>query len=117
MCAAGCVKPEQSIVDEFFTRSKLLDKVALQRVSTVVFDPAVNGIVESFDISKVSPEENGAKTVTVSAQVKVPGGGSLVQKTILLTLSKTRQGSPQTPEHWIVTGFIEREGTPATPRP
>jgi hypothetical protein len=104
---SGCGRPERSVVDEFFARSRLRDKTALQNIATVIFEPHTQGIVETFEITKVSPEERGTKIVTVSAQVKLPDG-RMVQKTILLTLSGG-----------LITGFLDvaaSPGSPASPR-
>lgn len=104
---SGCGRQERSVVDEFFAASRLRDKTALQNVATVIFEPHTQGIVESFEITKVSPEESGTKIVTVSAQVKLPAG-QMVQKTILLTLSRG-----------MITGFMDvaaSPGFPASPR-
>jgi hypothetical protein len=114
---ACTARPERATLDEFFTQSRLLDKTALQHISTVIFDPQADGIVERFDISGMSKEENNTKTVTVSAQVRMPGSGGLTEKTILLTLAKgILKNDAAARGRWIVTGFIERAGKPATPR-
>lgn len=111
-------KPERAVLDRFFTQSRLLDKTALKHISTVIFDPQADGIVETFDVVNVSKEENGTKTVTASAQVRMPGERGPMQKTILLTLAKgALKDDPEARDSWIVTGFIERAGKPAIPQP
>jgi hypothetical protein len=100
--SGACGGQERSIVDEFFAQSRLRDKTALQKIATVTFEPHIQGIVETFDVTNVTPEENDAKTVTVSAQVKMPDG-TIVHKTIVLTMSRG-----------IITGFVT--GSPAIPR-
>lgn len=107
--AACSAKPERATLDEFFTQSKLFDKTALQHISTVVFDPKADGIVETFEVQDVTDDGADRKTVTVVAQVKMQGAAAPVQKTILLTLARR--------DRWIVTGFIERAGTPARAAP
>jgi hypothetical protein len=108
--AACTAKPERATLDEFFTQSKLYDKTALQHISTVIFDPTVDGIVETFEVKDITDDGVDRKTVTAVAQVKMPGTTAPVEKTILLTLAKR--------DRWIVTGFIERAGkpVPAAPR-
>ena len=103
--SCGCGQQERSLVDQFFAASRLRDKTAIQKVSTVIFEPAIQGIVESFEITKVGPEENGAKTVTVSAQVKLPDGRT-VQKTIVLTMARG-----------IITGFLDAGSLEVSPAP
>jgi hypothetical protein len=58
LAAAACSRgPEQFILGEFFGASRLRDKAALQGFATVPFEPHVQGIVTSFTIARVSPEE------------------------------------------------------------
>ena len=93
-------------MDEFFAQSRLRDKTALQKIATVTFEPRVQGIVEQFEITNVTPEENQTKTVTVSAQVKLPDG-AVTREVIVLTMS-----------HGLITGFlgVPFQKAPATPR-
>ena len=53
-CSAGS---EQFILGEFFGASRLRDRTALQGFATVPFEPHVQGIVTSFTIARVGPEE------------------------------------------------------------
>jgi hypothetical protein len=53
-CSSG---PEQFILGEFFGACRLRDKTALQGFATVPFEPHVQGIITSFTIARVSPEE------------------------------------------------------------
>ena len=102
---SGCGGHERSIADQFFSASRLRDKTAIQKIATVIFEPNVQGIVERFEITGVGPEENGAKTVTVSAQVKLPDG-RMVQKTIVLTMSRG-----------MITGFLDAGSLEVSPAP
>jgi hypothetical protein len=54
-CSHG---PEQFILGEYFGASRLRDKTALQGFATVPFEPHVQGIIASFTIARVSPEEH-----------------------------------------------------------
>jgi hypothetical protein len=58
LLAAACSHgPEQFILGEFFGASRLRDMTALQGFATVPFEPHVQGIITSFSIARVSPEE------------------------------------------------------------
>jgi hypothetical protein len=103
--AGGCIQQERSVVSEFFTQSRLRDKTALQKIATVIFEPHIQGIVQTFTITKVTPEENDSTTVSVSAEVKLPDG-TISQRLIVLTISRG-----------LVTGFIDRPAFPASPAP
>ena len=39
---------ERALLDQFFAASRLRDRTALARFSTVVFEPRTDGIVEEF---------------------------------------------------------------------
>jgi hypothetical protein len=55
---AGCSGgPEQSILNQFFTASRLADSTSLNNVTMVSFDPRTQGSVSSFTITSVSPEQ------------------------------------------------------------
>lgn len=70
-----------------------------------MFEPQTQGIVERFEITNVGLEEGGAKTVTVSAQVKAPDG-RMVQKTIVLTMTRG-----------LITGFLDAGSLEVSPTP
>jgi hypothetical protein len=50
--------PEQPILNQFFTASRLRDSSSLENFSTVILDPATVGTVTSFSISEISPEQH-----------------------------------------------------------
>src|SRR5260221_13093426 len=53
---AGCsARPEQAILHQFFSASRLADNTSLANVSTVSLDPRSEGTVTSFDIAVVTP--------------------------------------------------------------
>jgi len=94
--AIACSVPqERSVLDRFFSASRLRDKTALSNFATVVFEPLEQGIIIDFEIIRVSAEIDDAKTVTISAPVKRPDG-QVVEKTLDVTLER-RAG------RWIVT--------------
>src|SRR5262249_59950686 len=54
----GCSStPEQPILNQFFTASRLRDNTTLAGFAAVTFDPRTDGIVTAFDITSVSPEQ------------------------------------------------------------
>jgi hypothetical protein len=56
--AVGCAHgPEQILLEEFFGASRLRDRTALQAFATVPFDPHVQGVITSFSIAHVSPDD------------------------------------------------------------
>jgi hypothetical protein len=105
--AVGCGRPERGILEEFFNHSRLRDRTALQRFSTITFEPLQQGIVTEFDIIKVT-EEGEAKTVTVSANVKRPDG-QMVPETLLVMMERRPSvdgGADR--RDWMITGLFEK---------
>jgi hypothetical protein len=108
-CAgSACTRPERSILDQFFTNSRLRDTTALRRFSTITFEPLQQGIVLDFDIDTVVKEED-TKTVTVSAQVKQPDG-RVEPETLIVMMQRRKADDPArtTDGEWKITGLIEK---------
>jgi hypothetical protein len=55
--AACSSRPEQPILNQFFTASRLRDKTSLDDFALVMFDPQTEGVVNTFSITSVSPEK------------------------------------------------------------
>ena len=109
--AAACVRhgAEQLLLEQFFNASRLRDRTALQKISTVILEPLEQGSVTTFTITDVVVLEapDGAvqsKQVNVSAPVRLPDGRT-AQKTLSIVLER---GDRQTTAPWMVTGFVVR---------
>jgi hypothetical protein len=122
-CGPGVEEP---VLAQFFAASRLRDRTALARISTVVFEPDVDGMVAQFRIVSATPEspatpstdvvelslaepdtdkssvEVMSKDLTVDAQVRLFDGRS-VQKTLTITLR--RAVSKDLVGRWIVTAI------------
>jgi hypothetical protein len=109
---AACATPEQALLEQFFSASRLRDTTALQSIATVVFEPHQQGIVRTFAIVAVGEtERNGhaVKDVTVEAPVSLPDGRT-VQKKLVVTMER---GEPAA--RWLVTGVRDVEASPTAP--
>jgi hypothetical protein len=96
--AACSVPPEQPLLQQFFSASRLRDTTALHNIATVVFEPREQGTIASFEITNVATHRDGArelKDVTISAPVRRPTGET-VRQTLVVTLERTGDG-------WMVT--------------
>ena len=109
LLTAACARhgAEQVLLDQFFNASRLRDRTALQKISTVILEPLEQGAVTTFTITDVVDLEgpNGlvqSKQVNVSAPVRLPDGRT-AQKTLSVVLER---GDRQTTAPWIVTGFV-----------
>jgi hypothetical protein len=108
----GCgANTEGTLLTQFFAASRLRDLTALRNVSTVVFEPATDGIVTSYEITSVT-DRGSTKEVLITAPVKM-FDGRMVTKTFTVTI-----------DGGLVTAISERpapspiEGaaSPSTPR-
>ena len=119
----SCSAPvEQPLLSQFFAASRLRDLTALRDFSTVVFEPASDGIVTSFEITRVTPASGPdgqvvSKDVSIVAPVKLPAGAS-VSKTFVITIRRGLPGSDRNRwRGWMVTAITDGPASPSTPRP
>lgn len=82
LAAAGCSGgPEQPILNQFFTASRLHDNTTLANFSTVSFEPGSQGTVASFTIEGVSPEERKPLNTRALAQAQAEAKAADVEYT------------------------------------
>jgi hypothetical protein len=62
--------PEQPILNQFFTASRLLDYSSLDNFATVMFEPRTHGTVMSFTITSVTPEQHKVLNIKALAQAQ-----------------------------------------------
>ena len=93
---------EQQLLTRFFDACRLRDLTALSKLSTVVFEPAVDGIVTGFEITSVSGDA-ALRKLSISAPVRLPDGRTVV-KTFTVTI-----------QHGLVTAISGGSGSPSTP--
>jgi hypothetical protein len=117
-CAADA---ERTLLAQFFAASRLRDLTALRKFSTVVFEPATDGIVTSFDITGVTAVQGAdgmpvSKDVAISAPVRLPDGRTVL-KAFVITIARGRPGDQDPARGWMITAISERAASPSTPRP
>jgi hypothetical protein len=95
---------ERTLLTQFFAASRLRDLTALGKISTVVFEPATDGIVTSFDITGVI-RRGPTEQVAIAAPVKM-FDGRVVMKNFAVTVDRG-----------VVTAINETAASPSTPRP
>jgi hypothetical protein len=98
------------VLDQFFAASRLRDLNALEKVSTVIFEPRQDGTVLEYDITTITKTDQDTEEVLVSATVRMPSGRS-VRKPLLVTLKRVQ-------EQWRVAAVrVSTESTsPASPQ-
>jgi hypothetical protein len=123
----SCSAPtEQPLLTQFFAASRLRDLTALRNFSTVVFEPAADGIVTGFDVIGVTSTKGAdgrvaptdvSKAVSISAPVRLPDGQTVL-KNFVITMQRGLPGSDQNRwGGWMITAISEGSGSPSTPRP
>jgi hypothetical protein len=105
---------ERALLNQFFAASRLRDLTAVQKIATVVFEPATDGIITSFEILKLTaapgPDGKAEEAISISAPVRLPDGRTTT-KTFVVTLKRGPIDGDRTPSSgWMITAV--REGLP-----
>ena len=118
----SCSAPaEQLLLSQFFAASRLRDLTALHTFATIVFEPGVQGVVTSFDVTRVTATKGSdgqmvLKDVSISAPVRLPDG-RMVLKDFVITMQRGLPGSDQNRwGGWMITAIRDGSGSPSTPR-
>jgi hypothetical protein len=119
----GCSSPgEKPLLSQFFAASRLRDHTALQDIASVSFEPNVQGVIISFEVTHVatvadSSGEGDSKDVSISAPVRQPDGRTM-QKSFVVTMKRARTaGTTNRWGGWVITAITAAPGSPWTPRP
>jgi hypothetical protein len=120
--ASGCSgATERTLITQFFASSRLRDLTALHGLATIVFEPATDGIITSFDLLGVSvvqsdQERPVLEEVSISAPVKLPDGRT-VRKAFVITMQRgDAAGDPARGTGWMITAIKAGLESPSTPR-
>ena len=104
LAAAACSgHPEQPILNQFFTASRLRDNTSLNNITMVSFEPRERGIVTTFDVLRVEARHDGSrerKDVTIAAPVALPDGRTK-RTTLAITMVRDDTG------RWTITDVRE----------
>jgi hypothetical protein len=115
---AGCSSAaERTLLTQFFAASRLRDLTALRNIATVVFEPATDGTVTSFDlvavaVTQAQQGEPIAEDVSISAPVRLPDGRTVV-KTFVVTMQRSDLARR---DSWMITAIKAGPASPSTPR-
>jgi hypothetical protein len=119
--AACSSADERILLNQFFAASRLRDLTALRNVATVVFEPATEGIVTSFEllgvtVVRASEGQALSEEVAIDAPVRLPDGNT-VEKTFVVTLQRgLPESDPQRSGGWMITAIKAAPASPSTPR-
>ena len=100
--SAACrfTSADEQLLIAFFDRSRVYDRTRLAEVSTVVFNPATEGVVHRFEIveggpEKIDPAGRRTRAVSILAAV-IPPEGAPAERRLVVTLT-------QLDGRWMVT--------------
>jgi hypothetical protein len=122
ICWSCAGDAERTLLTQFFAASRLRDLTALSNYATVVFEPATDGMVTSFDVVGItviqaSDGQASVKNVLISAPVRLFDGRT-VPKTIAVTMQRGLAGSDQSRSGgWMITAFKAEPASPSTLQP
>jgi hypothetical protein len=103
LMAQGCgPTTERVLLEQFFAASRLRDLTALRKFSTVVFEPATDGIITNFEMTNIV-DRGTSKEVMISAPVRMFDGRT-VTKSFAVTVERGR-----------VTAISEQQAPASTP--
>ena len=106
-CAGGA---ERAVLDQFFAASRLRDFNALEKVSTVIFEPRQDGTVLSYEIVSITRTGPDTEEVLVDATLNLPSGRR-ERRPLLVSLRRVQ-------ERWMVASVkvSTESASPASPR-
>ena len=65
---------EEQLLTRFFEAGRFYDRVAMDQVATIEWNPASAGVVRDFTITGIDRDSDSRRTVTVAADVRMPDG-------------------------------------------
>ena len=110
---------ESMLLSRFVAASRLRDRTLLQTFATASFEPNVQGIVTSFEITNITERQGDAvvsKDVSISAPVQLPDGRT-AQKNFVITMQRPRTGhDPDVTAGWTITAITDAPAAASSPR-
>jgi hypothetical protein len=105
MAACRVFSVEEQLLTRFFEGGRFYDRVAMDRVATIEWNPASAGIVRAFDVTGVTRVTDSRREVTVAAEVQLPDG-SLAARGYAAVIEQ-RDG------RWLITQLRASQTSPA----
>jgi hypothetical protein len=104
LAALACsASPEEQTLLRFFVAARTLDSTVISKYATIGFNPRTDGIVQTFTVTSIGPEQQDRKDVSIDAVVLEPNGVTS-RRTMVATFQKIDG-------RWLVT-FLRQ--TPAS---
>jgi hypothetical protein len=104
LAALACsASPEEQTLLRFFVAARTLDSTVISKYATIGFNPRTDGIVQTFTVTSIGPEQQDRKDVSIDAVVLEPNGVTS-RRTMVATFQKIDG-------RWLVTSLRQ---TPAS---
>src|SRR5687768_3753398 len=88
LTGCGVLSPEEQLLTDFFEASRLHDTTVAAKMSAVIFNPRVDGVVDRFEVEEIEKAEDGqSERVTIQAQVRA-ADGQVAPRTMVATLRR-----------------------------
>jgi hypothetical protein len=98
LAALACsASPEEQTLLRFFVAARTLDSTVISKYATIGFNPRTDGIVQTFTVTSIGPEQQDRKDVSIDAVVLEPNGVTS-RRTMVATLKKIDG-------RWLVTSL------------
>ncbi len=96
---------DHQLLDRFFAASRLRDRTALARLSTVILEPSVDGMVERFEVVSTATLDAQTRQLTVQAQIRGPNE-LVTERRLAVTITRAEAASLATASTgWVVTAI------------
>jgi hypothetical protein len=104
LAALACsASPEEQTLLSFFVAARTLDSTVISKYATIGFNPRTDGIVQTFTVTSIGPEQQDRKDVSIDAVVLEPNG--VTGRRIMIATFQKVEG------RWLVTSLRQ---TPAS---
>ena len=107
LLAAACrvFSTEEQLLTRFFEAGRFYDRVAMDKVATIEWNPASAGIVRAFDITAVNRVSGSRREVIVDADLQLPDGSRTRRE--YAGVIEQRDG------RWLITQLRASQTSPA----
>ena len=74
LAACRVFSVEEQLLTRFFEAGRFYDRIAMDKVATVEWNPASAGIVRAFEVTGVTRVSDSRREATVAADLQLPDG-------------------------------------------
>ena len=105
LAACRVFSTEEQLLTRFFEAGRFYDRVAMDKVATIEWNPASAGIVRAFDVTAVTRVSDSRREATVAADLQLPDGSRTRRE--YAAVIEQRDG------RWLITQLRASRTSPA----